>query len=161
MKRLMASVLVALLAGVLLPASLPPAAHASATLLAARSTDANSATGVQVVPGSVSAVLNSTSGSSSFTTGAVAAGWSPTASITVEYKYFNRPYATQPWRLIDTQSRTCSGGVTSCSVPSSYRTYNGYAKVEARAWGAGGAAENNPSVKSRTVGNPPSFQTSP
>jgi hypothetical protein len=79
--------------------------------------------------------------------------------ITVEYKFFRRPYSTQPWTLIYTGERTCTSG-SSCSVPSSDRYYNGYVKVEARAWGAGGAAENNPSVKTRTVGNPPSLQIS-
>lgn len=136
-------------------------AAVAAALLSAPSANASSAADLQVLPGSVSAVLNSTSGSSSFSTGATAAGWSPTASITVEYKYFRRPYATQPWTLIYTGDHTCTGRVTYCSVPSSLRTYNGYVKVEARAWGAGGAAENNPSVKTRTVGNPPSLQLTP
>jgi hypothetical protein len=110
-----------------------------------------------VIPGSVSAIITSTSGSPDFTTTAQAAGWSPTATITVEYKYFRRPYSTQPWALIYTGERTCGSGVTSCSIPRTYRSYNGYVKVEARAWGAGGAAENNPSIVTRRVGNPPTL----
>ena len=78
---------------------------------------------VTAVPGSVSPVLNSTSGNPNFSTAAVAAGWAPTASITVSYKLYERDTSTHPW-----------------------------VKVEGYASGAGGPAENNGASKTRFVG---------
>lgn len=104
-----------------------------------------------VVPGSVSPIINSTSGSPTFSTLAVAAGWAPTATITVTYRVYERGVTTHPYSLVDTVTHTCTTG-TACSTPTEDRTYHGYVKVVGYASGAGGPAENNGAAVVRHVG---------
>lgn len=112
----------------------------------------HAALGPLASPGSVNAIISYTKGNPDFATRAEAAGWPRTAAITVEYDYFERPTTHQKWVKIDHEEHTCPAPTSQCEAPDIHREYWGWVKVEAEASGAGGDAENNPSVRTAEVG---------
>lgn len=105
----------------------------------------------QVLPGSVSATINHTSGSPSYSTLAVAAGWYR-GSITVRYDAYGSSSSSGPWTYLYSDSNSCSSS-TSCSTSTHYGSRYGYLRVVAHASGPGDAAENDPSIKTVFLAN--------
>lgn len=99
-----------------------------------------------VIPGSVSPIINNTSGSPNFSFHAVAAGWSK-GTIKVSYTMYDGPSKTGPWAKYYSDSHTCTSS-TSCSTPTTYGVCtNGWYRLVATANGPGGNAENNGAEK--------------
>ena len=99
--------------------------------------------------GSVSAIINSSSGSDSYSAGAEAAGWSPTAAITVSYTVYHRLSGTSTWVKVHSNSKTCLAPATHCAAPYVHDTFHGQVKVNAHASGAGGSDDDS---KTHTIG---------
>jgi hypothetical protein len=102
-----------------------------------------------VQPGSVRAFINNVPGNASFSVGANAVGWAR-GNIDVSVDVFISNSSTGPWEKIFSLDNSCTNS-TSCSTASGgYGASGGscssgaWYKAVGRAWGRGGAAENNP-----------------
>lgn len=104
-----------------------------------------------VLPGAVSPIIN-TKGTGDYSIRAEAAGWSPTATITVGYRAYKSSSSNGPWSQFHSDSHNCVMRITYCATSSTEGSYRGYIKVVATASGAGGDAENSPATLVKKVG---------
>ena len=105
----------------------------------------NAFASTDVVPGAVTAIISNTPGSPVFSFHANATGWSR-GTINVSYEMDVAPAKSGPWAYYTSDSAHCTSA-TSCSTVSYSESCNGaWYRMTAKANGAGGNAENNPSV---------------